>query len=49
MPNRPPARAANWVIRSVPARARDGAERLDQAYRRLLDDPPPPPPPRSPG
>src|SRR4051812_25777588 len=44
MPNRPPARAASWVIHSVPVRPRDGAERLDQAYRRLLDDPPPPPP-----
>src|SRR3954454_21259159 len=44
MPNRPPARAASWVLHSVPVRARDGAERLDQAYRRLLDDPPPPPP-----
>src|SRR4051812_24135119 len=44
MPNRPPARAASWVIHSAPVRARDGAERLDQACRRLLDDPPPPPP-----
>ena len=42
MPNRPPARAASWAIHSVPVRARDGAERLDQAYCRLLDDPPPP-------
>jgi hypothetical protein len=42
MPNRPPARAGTaWTIRSVPTRSRDGAERLDRAYRRLLDDPPP--------
>jgi hypothetical protein len=36
----------SWVIRSVPVRTRDGPERLDQAYRRLMDDIPrrdPPP------
>jgi hypothetical protein len=37
-----------WVIRSVAVRTRDGPERLDQAYRRLMgapsrDDPPPAP------
>lgn len=43
MPNRPPAGAAKaWAIRSVPIRSRDGTERLDRAYHRLLDDPPPP-------
>src|SRR3954453_5713463 len=44
MPNRPPARAASWVIHSVPVRPRDGAERLDRPYPLLLDAPPPPPP-----
>lgn len=37
-----PSRAgtgAAWTIHSVPIRTRDGAERLDQAYHRLLDDP----------
>ena len=28
-----------WAIRSVPVRTRDGPERLDHAYRRLLADP----------
>lgn len=28
-----------WTIRSVAVRTRDGPERLDQAYRRLLNDP----------
>lgn len=43
MPNRPPAGAGTaWIIRSVPLRRRDGAERLDRAYGRLLDDPPSP-------
>jgi hypothetical protein len=27
-----------WTTRSIPVRARDGPERLDQAYRRLLSD-----------
>jgi|tagenome__1003787_1003787.scaffolds.fasta_scaffold20900759_2 hypothetical protein len=26
-----------WAIRSMPVRSRDGPERLNQAYRRLLD------------
>jgi hypothetical protein len=40
----PPARAeTGWTVRSVPIRTRDGAERLDQAYRRLLDNPLPSP------
>ncbi len=44
---RPPAAAA-WMIRSVAIRTRDGPERLDQAYRRLMgdtsrDEPPPVP------
>ena len=43
MPTQPPARAGtSWAIRSVPIRTRDGAERLDRAYRRLLDDTTPP-------
>src|SRR3954469_19165477 len=29
---------AAWIIHSMPVRARDGQERLDQAYRRLLDN-----------
>ena len=33
-----PAAASTWVIRSVAVRTRDGPERLDQAYRRLIDD-----------
>ena len=41
MPNPPSARAgAAWAIHSVPVRPRDGGERLDQVYRRLLGDPP---------
>jgi hypothetical protein len=44
---RPPAATA-WTIRSVAVRTRDGPERLDQAYRRLMgdtsrDEPPPAP------
>lgn len=40
MPTSPPVQAGTaWTIRSVPIRTRDGPERLDQAYRRLLDDP----------
>ena len=42
MPNRPHAgAAATWKIHSVSLRTRDGPERLDQAYRRLLDICPP--------
>src|SRR3712207_563847 len=42
MPSRPHAgAAATWKIHSVPLRTRDGPERLDQVYRRLLDRPPP--------
>ena len=45
MPNRSCAGAgAAWIIHSMPVRARDGQERLDQAYRRLLDNPPLPVP-----
>ena len=41
MPNRPHAgAAATWKIHSVPLRTRNGPERLDQVYRRLLDSPP---------
>ena len=32
---RPPTAAA-WTIRSTTVRTRDGPERLDQAYRRLM-------------
>ena len=37
-----PAVARTWTIRSVSVRTRDGPERLEQVYRRLLDDPPEP-------
>jgi hypothetical protein len=43
--------ASTWTIRSIPVRTRDGPERLDQAYRRLLSDAPrdrPPDEPHSP-
>ena len=41
MPTPRPAEAGMvWAIRSVPVRSRDGPERLDQAYRRLLGNPP---------
>jgi hypothetical protein len=44
MPNRPHAgAAATWRIHSVPLRTRDGPERSDQVYRRLLDSSPPTP------
>jgi hypothetical protein len=36
----PPATAPMWMIRSVSVRSRDGPERLDQAYRRLLSNSP---------
>ena len=36
-----PTAASTWTIRSVSVRARNGPERLDQAYRRLLAPPPP--------
>jgi hypothetical protein len=40
MPTRPHAgTGASWTILSVPVRTRGSAERLDQAYRRLLADP----------
>ena len=42
-PNRVEAGRA-WTIRSVPIRTRDGPERLDQAYRRLLSHTKVPPP-----
>jgi hypothetical protein len=49
-----PTAAPIWAIRSTPVRTRDGPERLDQAYRRLLSDRPPderhgPPPAPAPG
>jgi hypothetical protein len=28
-----------WTIRSISVRTRDGPERLEQVYRRLLEDP----------
>lgn len=34
--SQPPEVAPTWTIRSVALRTRDGPERLDQAYRRLL-------------
>ena len=41
MPTHPrPRKAASWIIRSVPVRTRDSAERLNQVYRRLLADTP---------
>ena len=41
MPNHPRAgAAATWRIHSVPIRTRDGLERLDQVYRRLLETSP---------
>jgi len=36
-----PSAAPTWTIRSISMRTRDGPERLDQAYRRLLTHPPP--------
>jgi hypothetical protein len=33
-----PVAASPWVIHSIAVRTRDGPERLDQAYRRLIDD-----------
>ena len=43
-----PSTAAVWTIRSTAVRTRDGPERLDQVYRRLMSDtschePPPAP------
>ena len=35
-----PKVAPAWTIRSVALRTRDGPERLDQAYRRLLSPEP---------
>jgi hypothetical protein len=32
------AAAPTWIIRSVAVRTRDGPERLDQVYRRLIDE-----------
>jgi hypothetical protein len=40
--------APTWAIRSVTVRTRDGAERLDQVYRRLIADSPRAPPPLAP-
>ena len=39
MPRHPPDVNPTWVIRSVAVRTRDGPERLDQAYRCLMDSP----------
>jgi hypothetical protein len=39
-----PTAAPTWTIRSVSVRTRDGPERLDQAYRRLLSHTKGPPP-----
>jgi hypothetical protein len=47
MPTGPCPAAPTWAIRSIPVRTRDGPERLDQAYRRLLNDTPPDGPPSS--
>ena len=33
-----PTAAPTWTIRSVSVRTRDGPERLDQVYRRLLSN-----------
>src|SRR4051794_23038686 len=49
MPTLPIRAETGWMVRSVPIRTRDGAKRLDQAYRRLLDDPPPAAPPSARG
>ena len=38
---RRPEVAPAWTIRSVALRTRDGPDRLDQAYRRLLTPDPP--------
>lgn len=39
MPSGPRSVAAPaWTIRSVAVRTRDGPERLDRAYRHLIDD-----------
>ncbi|HXT81796.1 MAG TPA: hypothetical protein VN702_19715 [Acetobacteraceae bacterium] len=38
---RRPEGTPTWTIRSVALRTRDGPERLDQAYRRLLAPTPP--------
>ena len=43
-----PEVAPVWMIRSVALRTRDGPERLDQAYRRLLTPDPPGKQPASP-
>ena len=49
MPTGPrPTAAPVWAIRSIPVRTRDGPERLDQAYRRLLSDTPHDTPPDGP-
>ena len=46
--DQPPSTAAVWTIRSTAVRTRDGPERLDQVYRRLIShtschEPPPAP------
>jgi hypothetical protein len=41
MPDHTHPRAGSaWIVRSVPVRTRDGTDRLDRAYRCLLDEPP---------
>lgn len=37
----PSPAAPPWTLRSVAIRTRDGPERLEDVYRRLLLDPPP--------
>ena len=44
-----PEAAPTWTIRSVALRTRDGPERLDRAYRRLLAAEPPDTRPTGPG
>lgn len=44
MPTTPsPPAAPAWTVHSVPVRTRDGPQRLDQVYRRLLANPLPTP------
>jgi hypothetical protein len=49
MPRHSPDANPAWVIRSVTVRTRDGPERLDQAYRRLVGSPSRDNPPPAPG
>lgn len=50
MPSGPRLAAPTWTVHSITVRTRDGAERLDQVYRRLINDSPgaqPPPTPQA--